>query len=100
VYVYGDAGPTYGSFEVELDGTKTTLSAYAPDAVKDSEKPHLLFGKGDLAYAPHTLVLRNLGKTGDDKGGDAFLLDFLRTTVQLAPAGCVVLLLHICEDGS
>ncbi|KAJ7258776.1 hypothetical protein B0H12DRAFT_1201799 [Mycena haematopus] len=79
VYVFGASGPAYGSYEVVLDGTSTTKSA-----------PYLLYGTDSLAYAAHTLTVRNLGKQGADGGGGAFLFDFLRASVQLAPAGATV----------
>jgi hypothetical protein len=82
--VFGASGPAYGSVEVLLDGTSTTKSAYS---TSNASAPYLLFGVDKLAYAAHTLTLRNLGKQGADAGGGTFLFDFLRATAQLAPAG-------------
>ncbi|KAF7365659.1 hypothetical protein MVEN_00439500 [Mycena venus] len=87
IYVFGASGPAYGSYEVLVDGTSTTKSAYAAANVS---LPYLLYSADNLTYAAHTLTLRNLGKQGADAGGDAFLFDFLRATVQLAPAGATV----------
>ncbi|KAJ6455463.1 hypothetical protein C8R45DRAFT_782890, partial [Mycena sanguinolenta] len=87
IYVFGASGPDYGSYEVALDGTATTKSAYA---AANASSPYLLYGTDSLAYAAHTLTLRNLGKQGADAGGAAFLFDFLRTTVQLGPTGATV----------
>ncbi|KAJ7480584.1 hypothetical protein FB451DRAFT_1085772 [Mycena latifolia] len=87
IYVFGAGGPAYGSFEVGLDGTTTQASAYA---ASNASAPYLLYGARNLTYAVHTLSLRNLGRQGSDAGGSAFLFDFLRTTVQLAPAGATV----------
>jgi len=87
IYVFGASGPAYGSYEVLLDGTSTTKSAYA---TTNASAPYLLYGAGNLSYSTHTLTLRNLGKQGTDAGGGAFLFDFLRATVQLAPAGATV----------
>ncbi|KAJ6624379.1 hypothetical protein B0H10DRAFT_737973 [Mycena sp. CBHHK59/15] len=87
IYAFGASGPQYGSYEVVLDGDSTTKSAYASN---NASAPYLLYGTDSLAYAAHTLVLRNLGKQGSDAGGDAFLFDFLRATAQLAPAGATV----------
>ncbi|KAJ7660454.1 hypothetical protein B0H17DRAFT_1095417 [Mycena rosella] len=87
IYVFGAAGPAYGSFAVEVDGTTSQASAYA---ASNASAPYMLYGAANLTYAAHTLTLRNLGKQGADAGGDALLFDFLRTTVQLAPAGATV----------
>ncbi|KAJ6584328.1 hypothetical protein B0H19DRAFT_1104723 [Mycena capillaripes] len=87
IYVFGASGPAYGSYEVLLDGTSTTKSAYA---ASNASAPYLLYSADSLSYAAHTLTLRNLGKQGTDAGGGAFLFDFLRATVQLAPAGATV----------
>ncbi|KAJ7119812.1 hypothetical protein C8R44DRAFT_788889 [Mycena epipterygia] len=87
IYVFGAAGPAYGSYEVLLDGVTTMKTAYAASNVS---APYLLYGADNLTYAAHTLTLRNLGKQGADAGGGAFLFDFLRTTVQLAPSGATV----------
>ncbi|KAJ7100078.1 hypothetical protein B0H15DRAFT_877350 [Mycena belliarum] len=87
IYVFGAAGPAYGSYEVVVDGVATQASAYA---AANASAPHLLYGASNLTYAAHTLLLRNLGKVGADAGGSALLFDFLRTTVQLAPAGATV----------
>ncbi|KAJ7618908.1 hypothetical protein DFH06DRAFT_1061764 [Mycena polygramma] len=87
IYVFGASGPAYGSYEVLLDGTATNKSAYA---ASNASAPYLLYGADNLAYASHTLTLRNLGKQDADAGGGAFLFDFMRTTVQLGPAGATV----------
>ncbi|KAF7327082.1 hypothetical protein MKEN_00284000 [Mycena kentingensis (nom. inval.)] len=87
LYIYGASGPDYGSVEVLLDGESTTTSAYV---ASNASAPFILYSTSALAYAPHTVTLRNLGKQDADAGGDAFLLDFIRTTVQLAPAGAEV----------
>ncbi|KAJ7713000.1 hypothetical protein B0H16DRAFT_1678742 [Mycena metata] len=87
IYVWGGAGPDYGSYEVLLDGKSTTKSAYA---ASNASAPYLLYSADNLAYAAHTLTLRNLGKQGTDGGGGTFLFDFLRATAQLAPSGATV----------
>ena len=86
IYIYGNMGPTYGSYEVEVDSEEMQYSAYRESAVNAST---LLFAASNLTYANHKLVLRNLGARLDvgDKGGDAFLLDYIHSTIQLAPAG-------------
>jgi len=88
IYIYGNTGPTYGSFQVEIDSEILQYSAYRESAANSST---LLFAASNLSYAHHNLVLRNLGARPDagDKGGDAFLLDYIQSTIQLAPAGWV-----------
>ncbi|GLB44458.1 hypothetical protein LshimejAT787_1700850 [Lyophyllum shimeji] len=97
LYIYGHAGPAYGSYEVDIDANTTTASAYAPT---NASGPVLLFGSKTLAYAPHTLTLRNLGAKDGDKGGNGFLFDYLQTTVQLAPTGANVTNKTYEEDNS
>ncbi|KIM41838.1 hypothetical protein M413DRAFT_138966 [Hebeloma cylindrosporum] len=89
IYIYGSMGPTYGSYEVEIDSVQMQYSAYRESADNSSK---LLFSASSLTYANHSLVLRNLGARSDvgDKGGDAFLLDYIDATIQLAPAGATV----------
>ncbi|KAF7290215.1 hypothetical protein MIND_01335000 [Mycena indigotica] len=87
VTIVGASGPEYGSVEVVLDGQATVHSAYA---TSNASAPYILYSTASLAYAPHTLTLRNLGKQGSDAGGNRFLLDFVRTVVQVAPAGATV----------
>ena len=62
------------------------MSAYA---ASNASTPHLLFGASNLTYGFHELLLRNLGAKSGDAGGNELLFDFIQTTVQLAPAGCV-----------
>ena len=66
----------------------STHSAYQTVNATSSS---LLYFASNLTFANHNLVLRNLGavSSNGDKGGNAFLLDYLSTTIQLAPAGCV-----------
>ena len=87
VFIYGYAGPSFGSYEVQIDSTSTVLTAYAAN---NASTPYLLFGANNLTYAFHQLVLRNLGAKNGDAGGNEMLFDFIQTTVQLAPAGCVL----------
>lgn len=84
IYIYGMSGPDFGSFEVDIDSNKTTLSAYAAE---NGTAPHLLYSTESLKYADHTLTLKNLGALDGDNGGNAFLFDFLHMTVQMGPAG-------------
>ena len=87
VFIYGYAGPSFGSYEVQIDSTSTVLTAYAAN---NASTPYLLFGANNLTYGFHQLVLRNLGAKNGDAGGNEMLFDFIQTTVQLAPAGCVL----------
>lgn len=89
IFVYGHAGPSYGSYEIHVDSTTTTLSAYSAANVST---PHLLFGASNLSYGVHNIELRNLGARGNNTEGNTLLFDYLQTTVQVAPAGYVVLL--------
>ena len=86
IYIYGSTGPAYGSYEVNIDSLSLQYSAFRESA---SDKTTLLFSASNLTYANHNIILRNLGASANagDKGGDAFLLDYIDTTIQLAPAG-------------
>ncbi|KDR78299.1 hypothetical protein GALMADRAFT_224674 [Galerina marginata CBS 339.88] len=89
VYIYGDTGPSCGSFEVKIDSVVLQYSAYRESSNNSST---LLFAASNLTYANHNIVLRNLGALPEagDKGGDAFTLDYIHSTIQLAPAGATV----------
>ncbi|KAG6901555.1 hypothetical protein C0995_010612 [Termitomyces sp. Mi166 len=87
IFVYGHSGPSYGSYEVEIDSTVSTLSGYAPN---NASGPTLLYSASNLTYASHTLTLRNVGAKNGDAGGNTLLFDYLQTTIQLAPAGATV----------
>ncbi|KAF8181035.1 hypothetical protein BJ912DRAFT_882471 [Pholiota molesta] len=86
LYIYGTKGPSYGSYEVEIDSVALQYSAYQQNTDNSSL---LLFSASNLTYASHNIVLRNLGAQPSlgDKGGDSFLLDYIQTTIQVAPAG-------------
>lgn len=86
LYVYGSTGPTFGSYEIEIDSTVLRYSAYSQTSKNVST---LLFAASNLTFANHNVVLRNVGAQVDagDKGGDGFLLDYIHSTIQLAPAG-------------
>ncbi|KJA24929.1 hypothetical protein HYPSUDRAFT_38305 [Hypholoma sublateritium FD-334 SS-4] len=86
LYIYGTKGPDYGSFEVDIDSVSLQYSAYQEAA---DNTTRLLFGASNLTYANHNIVLRNLGaqSAAGDKGGDAFSLDYLDSTIQVAPSG-------------
>ncbi|KAF8882822.1 hypothetical protein BD779DRAFT_904513 [Infundibulicybe gibba] len=86
VYIYGGSGPSYGSYEIQIDGWS---GIYSASGSQNASTAHLLFGSSNLTYASHQLVLRNLGARGNDTGG-IFLLDSLQTTIQLAQAGATV----------
>lgn len=89
IYIYGLLGPGQGSFEVDIDSVASTHSAYQTVNATSSS---LLYFASNLTFANHNLVLRNLGavSSNGDKGGNAFLLDYISTTIQLAPAGATV----------
>ncbi|KAK0504460.1 hypothetical protein EDD18DRAFT_1276388 [Armillaria luteobubalina] len=87
IYIYGASGPSYGSYEVTIDSNTTTLSAYSSN---NASEPYLLYGSSALEYANHTLTIKNVGAKGSDGGGNEFLFDFLRMTVQLGPKGATI----------
>ncbi|KAF8154228.1 hypothetical protein B0H34DRAFT_81944 [Crassisporium funariophilum] len=89
IYIYGNTGPAYGSYEVQIDTVKQQYSAYRETA---DNAPRLLFAASNLTFANHNVVLRNLGARPEagDKGGDGFVLDYIHSTIQLAPAGATV----------
>ncbi len=100
IYVYGAAGPAYGAYQVVLDNVITrnfTAFQAAP-----STGPYLLYGHSYLTYGNHQIVLRNVGATtlngsATVNSGNALLLDYIQSTIQLAPAGQVVVLLTPCS---
>ncbi|KAF8812745.1 hypothetical protein BYT27DRAFT_7086447 [Phlegmacium glaucopus] len=89
VFIYGNTGPLYGSYEVEIDSEVQQYSAYRESSDNSST---LLYSSTSLTYANHNIILRNLGAKPEvgDKGGDAFLIDYIQSTIQLAPAGATV----------
>ncbi|KAJ3872576.1 hypothetical protein F5051DRAFT_150965 [Lentinula edodes] len=99
LYIYGFSGPEYGSYEVLLDSSSVTASAYSSS---NGSTPHLLYGTSNLTYGEHEITLRNLGaiSSNGDGGGNSLLFDFLRFTVQLAPAGASVSNTTIQENDS
>lgn len=95
LYVYSAAGPSRGSVEVTLDGTNaTTVSAYAAE---NSTQPYLLYSTSGLySLVTHNLTMTNLGAVASGEG-DSMLLDYILSTVQLAPTGATVAN-HTIED--
>lgn len=89
IYIYGHKGTQYGSFQVKIDSATSEHSAYSET---NSTAPTLLYAASNLTYARHSLSLMNLGavEARGDKGGDAFLLDFLHLTAQLGPSGATI----------
>jgi hypothetical protein len=83
LFIYGAAGPAYGSFEISIDGGSNVSTAHAPQNASD----YLLFSTTSLTYDNHTLKVTNLGAQNGDNGGNQLLFDYLETTVQLAPPG-------------
>lgn len=85
IALYGASGPSYGSYQVELDGQITDSTAYAAE---NGTLPHLLYSSSGLnASQPHSLVLRNLGNNGNTTQGSQMLLDYATLTVAVAPEG-------------
>jgi len=84
LYVYGAAGPSYGSYAVDLDGNQTTQTAFA---AANASLPYLLYAAHNLSNAStHSVTVTNLG-AADAQEGSRMLLDYIQTTVQLAPEG-------------
>ncbi|KAJ7486777.1 hypothetical protein FB451DRAFT_1337471 [Mycena latifolia] len=81
-FLYGAAGPAFGSYRVDIDGWTETLSAHAAQ----NASGHLLFSTKSLASKDHTVKITNLGAKHRGEGTD-LLVDFLKTTVDIAPAG-------------
>ncbi|KAK6981115.1 hypothetical protein R3P38DRAFT_3115145 [Favolaschia claudopus] len=81
-FLFGAAGPAFGSYEVDIDGWKETRSAHAAQNVSQ----HLLFHANKLLYKEHTVKVTNLGGKRRGEGKD-LLVDFVKTTVDIAPAG-------------
>ncbi|KAJ3875538.1 hypothetical protein F5051DRAFT_462013 [Lentinula edodes] len=98
LYAYGVSGPEYGSYEFLLDSS-VTASAYSSS---NGSTPHFLYGTSNLSYGEREITLRNLGaiSSNGDGGGSSLLFDFLRFTVQLAPAGTSVSNTMIQENDS
>jgi hypothetical protein len=81
-FLFGSAGPAFGSYEIDIDGCAEEHSAHAAK----NASGHLLFSTKSLAYTEHSVKVTNLGPKHRGEGGD-LLVDFLKTTVDIAPAG-------------
>jgi hypothetical protein len=81
-FLFGAAGPAFGSYEIDIDGCAEEHSAHAAK----NASGHLLFSTKNLAYTEHSVKVTNLGSKHRGEGGD-LLVDFLKTTVDIAPAG-------------
>jgi hypothetical protein len=86
VYIYGNTGPDFGSYEIQIDSAKIRQSAYSATA---SNASRLLYGASNLSYKMHNIMLTNLGAIPEngDGGGDRFLLDYITSTIQVGPTG-------------
>ncbi|KAJ6471762.1 hypothetical protein C8R47DRAFT_988001 [Mycena vitilis] len=84
-FLYGAVGPAFGSYEIEVDGCAEQHSANAAQ----NSSGHLLFSGKNLAYSDHTVKVTNLGPKHYGEGTD-LLVDFLKTTVDIAPAGATL----------
>ncbi|KAJ7191686.1 hypothetical protein GGX14DRAFT_481021 [Mycena pura] len=84
-FLYGAAGPAFGSYEIDIDGHAEELSAHAAQNASE----HLLFHARRLPYTTHIVTVTNLGPRRRGDGTD-LLVDFLQTTVDLAPAGATL----------
>ncbi|KAJ7806285.1 hypothetical protein B0H14DRAFT_2876174 [Mycena olivaceomarginata] len=79
LFLFGAAGPQFGSYEIELDGRRETHSAHA----SQNASGHLLFSKHGLnAEREHELKVTNLGPKHKGEGTD-LLVDFVKSTAQI-----------------
>lgn len=82
-------GPYLGSASIDINGKSATVSAYASGNLTTDGGllNSLLFSASGLAAgALHTLTMTNLGAVNANEG-NGMLLDYITTTVPLAPAG-------------
>lgn len=91
-FLYGGAGPAFGSYEVTVDGCAERFSAHAAH----NASGHLLSSTENLAYQDHTITVTNLGAKRHGEGTN-LLVDFLKTTVDIAPAGATLFNLTLEE---
>ncbi|KAJ6534859.1 hypothetical protein B0H19DRAFT_963902 [Mycena capillaripes] len=84
-FLYGAAGPAFGSYEVEIDGCAEEHSAHAAQ----NASGHLLFSTKTLSYTDHTVKVTNLGPKRRGEGTD-LLVDLFKATVDIAPAGATL----------
>jgi len=84
-FLYGAAGPAFGSYEIEIDGCAEEHTAHAAQ----NASGHVLFSTKTLKYGDHTVKVTNLGPKRRGEGTD-LLVDFLKTTVDIAPAGATL----------
>ncbi|KAJ6617316.1 hypothetical protein B0H10DRAFT_2218654 [Mycena sp. CBHHK59/15] len=84
-YLWGAAGPAFGSYEVTIDDCAEEFSAHAAW----NASGYLLYSTKSLAYKEHTVKVTNLGAKRRGEGHN-MLVDFLKTTVELAPAGATL----------
>ncbi|KAF7326192.1 hypothetical protein MKEN_00471400 [Mycena kentingensis (nom. inval.)] len=95
VYIFGGAGPAFGWYKVTIDRTQHyTRSAYVDvteePAQTQSTRQHLLFHRSGLrGDKRHTVVVENLGSQKHGEGTD-LLVDLVKTTVDIAPAGAIL----------
>ncbi|KAJ7155310.1 hypothetical protein C8R46DRAFT_1117400 [Mycena filopes] len=85
-YLFGAAGPAFGSYAISIDGRKAEeCTAHAAQ----NASQHLLFSTARLPYADHVVKVTNLGTRHRGEGTD-LLVDFVKTTVDIAPAGATL----------
>ncbi|KAJ6621024.1 hypothetical protein B0H10DRAFT_2215554 [Mycena sp. CBHHK59/15] len=77
--VWGAAGPAFGSYEVTTDECAEEFSAHAAQ----NASGHLLYRSKSLAYKEHSVKVTNLGAKWWREGHN-MLVDFMKTTVELA----------------
>ncbi|KAJ6453368.1 hypothetical protein C8R45DRAFT_1039268 [Mycena sanguinolenta] len=85
ISLYGAAGPAFGSYQIDIDGCVETHSAHSTR----NAAGYLLFNTDTLAYTEHTVKVTNLGPIRRGEGTD-LLVDLVKTTVDIAPAGATL----------
>ena len=84
IHLYGDTGPAYGAYSLQLDqGTPDLRSAYFPALAVGPA--HYLYSLRNLTEGRHELVITNLGTREGLVEGDGFLLDYVLVTQRVGP---------------
>ncbi|RXW18095.1 hypothetical protein EST38_g7766 [Candolleomyces aberdarensis] len=84
IHLYGDTGPAYGAYSLQLDqGTPDLRSAFYPALAVGPA--HYLHSLRNLTEGRHELVITNLGTREGLVEGEGFLLDYVLVTQKVGP---------------
>ena len=84
IHLYGDTGPAYGAYSLQLDqGTPDLRSAFYPALAVGPA--HYLYSLRNLTEGRHELVITNLGTREGLVEGEGFLLDYVLVTQKVGP---------------